>query len=184
MRVGNISPRNSDGEFQANFQSNAFMGQLRAYLALGCVPYSHLDSSCEFSPVDQLSCSILRLATTPQANIVMHPLNNHHVPMADVIDVMNELLPRKIECVEPEVFAERLNRAMNSASEKVTLLQPLIAYQSADGNTAYIGCSPKFTNEILFRLGFRWSPTSTGYIRNFIKAIAGLGYFDDAMNPE
>lgn len=184
MRVGNISPRESDGEFQANFQSNAFMGQLRAYLALGCIPYSHLDSSCEFSPVDQLSHSILELASTPMANIVFHPLNNHHVPMADVIGVMNEVLPKQIECVEPEEFSRRLNEAMGSASETVTLLQPLVAYQSAAGDTAYIGCSPKFSNEVLFRLGFRWSPTSTAYIRNFITAIAGLGYFDTAIAPE
>lgn len=184
MRVGNISPRESDGEFQANFQSNAFMGQLRAYLTLGCVPFNHLDSSCEFSPVDQLSHSILQLATTPKANIVFHPLNNHHVPMADVIGVMNEVLHKKIECVEPEQFSQRLNEAMNAGTESVTLLQPLVAYQSADGNTAYIGCSPKFTNEILFRLNFRWSPTSTAYIRNFITAIAGLGYFDDAIATE
>lgn len=181
MRVGNISPRESDGEFQANFQSNAFMGRLKAYLTLGCIPYDHLDMSCEFSPVDQLADSILQLAGTPAANIVFHPLNNHHVPMADVIDVINEVLARKIEFVEPEVFSQRLNEAMSSDSDKVTFLQPLVAYQSAEGNTAYIGCSPAFTNQILFRLGFRWSPTSIAYIRNFITAIAGLGYFDDAM---
>lgn len=180
MRVGNISPRESDGEFQANFQSNAFMGQLRAYLALGCVPYSHLDASCEFSPVDQLAHSILELSASPEANIVFHPLNNHHVPMADVIGVMNEVLPKQTELVEPEEFARRLSASMASDSEKVTLLQPLVAYQSTDGNTAYIGCSTRFTNEILFRLDFRWSPTSTDYIRNFVTAIAGLGYFDEA----
>ena len=100
--------------------------------------------------------------------------------MADVIGVMNDVLPKKIECVEPGQFTRRLNEAMASDSESVTLLQPLVAYQSADGNTAYIGCTARFTNEILFRLDFRWSPTSTAYIRNFITAIAGLGYFDAA----
>lgn len=178
MRVGNISPRESDGEFQANFQSNAFMGRLRAYLTLGCIPYSHLTASCEFSPVDQLARSILDLATSPQANIVFHPLNNHHVPMADVIDVMNEVLPLHIECVETDRFTARLNQAMATEGEAVTRLQPLLAYQSADGNTAYIGASSEFTNEILFRYRFRWNPTSKAYIRNFITAIAGLGYFD------
>lgn len=181
MRVGNISPRESDGEFQANFQSNAFMGRLRSYLALGCVPYSHLNSGCEFSPVDQLVHAILELATTPSANIVFHPLNNHHVPLADVVDVMSDVLPRKIECVEDDVFSARLSDAMASDSEKVTFLQPLVAYQSADGSTAFVGYTSEFTTRILFRLGFRWSPTSTSYIRNFITAIAGLGYFDPAM---
>ena len=181
MRVGNISPRESDGEFQANFQSNAFMGQLRAYLALGCLPFSHMGSSCEFTPVDQLADALLQLATSPAANVVFHPLNNHHIPMADVIDMMNEVLDKKIEFVEPEEFTRRLGEAMGSESETVTLLQPLVAYQSVEENTAYIRCSPDFTNEILFRLNFRWSPTSLEYIRNFITAIAGLGYFDTAM---
>lgn len=182
MRVGNISPRESDGEFQANFQSNALMGQLRAYLALGCIPYGHLDSSCKFTPVDQLAHSVLELATTPDPCIVFHPLNNHDVPMADVIGVLNDVLPKHIEYVESETFSHRLNNAMGSESEIVMLLQPLVAYQSVEDNTAYIGCSADFTNQILFRLNFKWSPTSIAYIRNFITAIAGLGYFDNAMS--
>ena len=101
--------------------------------------------------------------------------------MADVIGVMNRILPKAIECVEPDVFQERLNGMMAGESEKVTLLQPLVAYQSADGKTTFVGCSTGFTNGMLFRLGFRWSPTSTDYIRNFISAIAGLGYFDPAV---
>lgn len=180
IRVGNISPRASDGEFQANFQSNAFMGRLRAYLALGCVPYDHLGSGCEFTPVDQLAESLLELATTPEENIVFHPLNNHHVPLGDVIDAMSDVLGVKIENVENDEFSRRLGEAMTE-EKIVTMLQPLVAYQSADGNSAYIGCDNAFTTGILYRLGFRWSPTSTDYIRNFITAIAGLGYFDPAM---
>ena len=82
--------------------------------------------------------------------------------------------------MENDEFGRRLGEAM--ADENiVTMLQPLVAYQSADGNSAYIGCDNAFTTGILYRLGFRWSPTSTDYIRNFITAIAGLGYFDPAM---
>ena len=32
MRYGNLSARFKDGEFQVNFNSNAAMGQLRAYV--------------------------------------------------------------------------------------------------------------------------------------------------------
>lgn len=182
MRVGNISPRNSDGEFQANFQNNAFMGRLRAYLALGCVPYSHLVSECEFSPVDMLAHSILDLATTPAANIVFHPLNNHHIPLADVIDVMAEVLGVSIDFVDDDEFGKRLSEAMETASERVTFLQPLVAYESENGATTFAGFTSTYTNCILYHLGFRWGETSTTYIRNFIRAIAGLGYFDPVMD--
>ena len=50
MRVGNLSARGSDGEFRINFRSNAFMGRLKAYVAIGCVPFEALDAPCEFSP--------------------------------------------------------------------------------------------------------------------------------------
>lgn len=181
MRVGNISPRESDGEFQANFTSNAFMGQLRAYLTLGCIPYDALNVSCEFTPVDQLADAVIELGCTPTANVVFHPLNNHSVPLGDVIDIMQEVLGRRLDLVEMEEFSSRLSGMMAGESDKVSMLQPLVAYQSADGNTAYIGCSSNFTTGILYRLGFRWSPTSTEYIRAFLTAIAGLGYFDPAM---
>lgn len=181
IRVGNISPRDSDGEFQANFQSNAFMGRLRAYLALGCIPYDHLGADCEFSPVDQLAESVLKLAATPEANIVFHPLNNHHVPLGDVVAIMSDILGKEIECVENDVFSSRLAEALAGDPQTVEYLQPLLAYQSAGGSMAYIGCTSAFTTGILYREGFRWSPTSTEYIRNFITAIDGLGYFDRAL---
>lgn len=180
IRVGNISPRAADGEFQANFQSNAFMGRLRAYLTLGCVPYDHLGSGCEFSPVDQLADAVIELAATPESNIIFHPLNNHRVPLGDVIAVMSEVLGRKIEYVENAEFDARLAGTLAGDAQKVEFLQPLLAYQSVDGSMAYIGSDSTFTTGILYRLGFRWSPTSTDYIRNFITAIDGLGYFDPA----
>ncbi len=36
MRVGNLSPRSTDGEFQINFQTNSAMGRVRLYKVLGC----------------------------------------------------------------------------------------------------------------------------------------------------
>lgn len=182
IRVGNISPRSDDGEFQANFQSNAFMGRLRAYLALGCIPYEHLGYGCEFSPVNELADAVLTLATSPADNIIFHPLNYHNVPLVDVITVMSQVLNRKIEFVENDAFVNRLNSIMAANGESVALLQPLLAYSSVDGNIAYNQSDSTFTNGILFRLGFRWSDTSDAYIRSFITAIAGLGYFDSATS--
>jgi nucleoside-diphosphate-sugar epimerase len=39
MRVGNLMARASDGEFQANFNTNSFLGMLKAYSVIGSVPY-------------------------------------------------------------------------------------------------------------------------------------------------
>lgn len=42
MRVGNLAPRSYGGEFQANFNSNSFMGRLKVFYMLGCCPYDSL----------------------------------------------------------------------------------------------------------------------------------------------
>ena len=52
LRYGNLAARYSDGEFQANFNTNSAMGNLRAYAALGCASYEHLGDTMEFSSID------------------------------------------------------------------------------------------------------------------------------------
>ena len=52
MRVGNLAPRSYDGEFQANFNSNSFMGRLKVFYMLGCCPYDSYDEPTEMSPID------------------------------------------------------------------------------------------------------------------------------------
>lgn len=43
IRVGTLSPRESDGEFQINFFTNSLMGRLRSYMVLGCFPYQNIN---------------------------------------------------------------------------------------------------------------------------------------------
>ena len=35
-----------------------------------------------------------------------------------------------------------------------------------------------YTMQVLYRLGYRWSHTTWDYIDRFLKAIAGMGFFD------
>ena len=36
----------------------------------------------------------------------------------------------------------------------------------------------KYTSQVLYRLGFRWSSTSWDYVDQMLETIAGLGFFD------
>ncbi len=177
MRVGNLSARGTDGEFQINFRSNAFMGKLRAYVALGCALYAVLDAPCEFSPIDEVCHAILLLSRTPVEMSVFQPCNNHRLPLGDVLHILNETgLP--VAPVEMAQFTEREREAMDDP-RKVDALQPLMAYDSGAGSrTAFIRYDSSFTNQILYRLGFRWNYTSREYVSQFIRAIASLNYFE------
>ena len=39
-----------------------------------------------------------------------------------------------------------------------------------------------YTMQVLYRMGFRWTPTSTDYVERFIEALEGLGFFDEDVD--
>lgn len=178
MRVGTLSPRSTDGEFQINFGTNAAMGRLHMLQMLGKCSYSMMAGQLEYSPINEVSRAILLLSTTPKDNTVFHPFNDHRVPMADVVSEFSKIVGSKMEYVEDEVFQQTINEA-KADPEKARVMQSMLAYQSK-GN-AVIEEFPKynpFTTQILYRLGFQWSPTSKDYVDRFLNSIATLNFFD------
>ncbi|MCQ2347190.1 MAG: amino acid adenylation domain-containing protein [Paludibacteraceae bacterium] len=176
LRVGNLSARCTDGEFQINFQSNNFMATIRAYRTLGVCPYELLDAPCEFSPIDEVADAVLRLATTPKACVIFHPTNPHKQLIGDVLREMN--IPQAIRPIEANEFAVIMQEAL-SDEQLAVKLRPLMAYKQK-GNKAPISiqATNAYTTQVLHRLGFHWSVTSWDYVRRFLQAIAGMGYFD------
>lgn len=179
VRLGNLCARSTDGEFQINFRSNTFMGKLKAYHVLGCVPYSIDCGFSEFSPINEVADAIIRLSLTPDGCTVFHPVNVHWPPLGDVIECMNHL-GLKIERVEDDVFAERLDKAM-ADEETSAFMQSLVGYRNkVDGkyivnNTCDV---THYTAQVLLRLGFRWSYTSWDYVESYLRNLIGLGVFD------
>jgi amino acid adenylation domain-containing protein/thioester reductase-like protein len=178
MRVGNLAPRSTDGEFQINFQTNSAMGRIRVYQMLGCYPYDLTDTPMEFSPIDEVAKAIVMLSQTPQSCCLFHPYNNHYVHFGDVLAELAEI-GKATHQVENEVFNEALETAKQDP-EKAKLLSSLIAYEDmAHGQKAVmIPSDNQYTTQVLYRLGFHWSSTSWDYVDQMLKAIAGFGYFE------
>ena len=53
MRIGNLTSRLSDGVFQKNYETNAFLGRVKGILELGVFPDYLMDIYIEFTPVDE-----------------------------------------------------------------------------------------------------------------------------------
>lgn len=178
MRVGNLAPRSSDGEFQINFQTNSAMGRIRVYQMLGCYPYDLTSAPMEFSPIDETARAIVTLSQTPKECCLFHPYNNHAVHFGDVLAELDKVTqsPRQVE-------SDTFNKAMELAKqdpEKAKRLSSLIAYEDmAHGQRAVmIPSDNHYTSQVLYRLGFRWSSTSWDYVDQMFQTIAGLGFFE------
>lgn len=179
MRLGNLSSRSTDGEFQINFRSNAFLGRLKSFQTLKAIPYSMLGQEVEFSPIDEVAKAICLLSKTNGDCLIFHPNNSHRILMADVIDCMNRI-GCNIEAVEEDVFREILDDAYEDKN-KVDILQSLLAYQSSETDRKYRVSNvygSGYTTQVLFRLGFYWNTTTWDYVLKFLRAISSLGIFD------
>ena len=179
MRLGNLSARSTDGEFQINFRSNNAMAALKAYQTLGCVPYDKDCAYSEFSPINEVADAIVRLSLTPDGCTVFQPGNIHWPPYGDTIECMNRIgIP--IERVENEEFQRRLTEAMQDP-QKSELVQSLVAYKEVNDGLFKVvnGWETRgYTAQVLLRLGFRWSFTTWDYVENYLRSLQGLGVFD------
>jgi amino acid adenylation domain-containing protein len=177
MRVGNLSARQKDGEFQINFNTNNFLALLRAYIIIGMVPYSALDRLFEFSPIDEVANAIMQLAQTPKECVVFHPSNTHRQFLSDILTGFAQA-GITLKRVENEEFQEALERMMENP-DLVTILRPLMAYDMGAGHkTRWIESTNEYTTQVLYRLGFQWPTTAADYVHRFVDTIVGFGFFE------
>ena len=176
MRVGNLSARQKDGEFQINFNTNNFLAMLRAYVIIGMMPYDALDQRFELSPIDEVAHAIMLLAQTPKDCTVFHPYNTHRQFMSDILTGIAEA-GITLKRVEPEEFQRTLEGVMENP-DLVPLLRPLMAYDMGTGHqTRWIESTNDYTTQVLYRLGFQWPPTAADYVHRFVDTIMGFDYF-------
>jgi thioester reductase-like protein len=179
MRVGNLAPRSYDGEFQANFNSNSFMGRLKVFYLLGCCTFDSYDEPTEMSPIDQTAKAVVLLASTPKECTVFQPFNNHTELLGDILERMAKV-GKKIRFVEDDEFGQTLAVAGQDPT-KAKLLSAMMAYQDmTHGQKAcIIERDNRYTCSVLHRLGFHWDETSWDYVERMLNTIAGFGFFDE-----
>ena len=177
MRVGNLSARQKDGEFQINFNTNNFLATLRAYVVIGMIPYEALDKYFEFSPIDEVAHAIIQLAQSPKECMVFHPSNTHRQFLSDILMGFAEA-GITLKRVENEEFQQALEKMMENP-DLVTILRPLMAYDMGTSHqTRWIEATNSYTTQVLYRLGFQWPPTAVDYVHRFVNTIVGFDFFN------
>lgn len=179
VRIGNLTGRRSDGEFQINVRTNGFMNRLKAYKILGCFPVSQMDMPVEFSPVDMTARAVVLLAGTPDDFSVFHANNCHSIHFANVLEAF-ERCGYHIEVVEDSIFRERFREALTDEAKGITV-SSLISYEgNADESLQWTRWDNSYTVKALYRLGFSWPLISPDYLDNTLQMVDALAFFDEA----
>ena len=177
VRVGNLMSRYSDGEFQINLSGNAFMRKMKAYYTMKVFPMSQMAWPCEFTPIDCVAETIVRLAGTNDEFTTFISCNTHYVQMGDVIYAMNKA-GANIKVVFDEEYNEVFNKYLND-QKKNDAVSILISYDMGENKkVVFVGYDNTFTTNALYRVNFRWPIITEDYIENAISNIIKLGFFD------
>lgn len=176
MRVGNLMGRHSDGEFQINFRSNAFVNMLKSYKVMGMFPLSQLISPLEISPVDCTAKAVVSLSKTTPEVTILHAYNNYRLNMANVIFAMQQY-GFGISLVSDKVFKLRFDELMQDRRKSV-YLSGLLHYTVGD-KLVEMPDKNDFTTTLLYKNGIRWPLASDDYSIKLIGMLDGLGFFDE-----
>jgi len=178
MRMGNLMARQSDSEFQINFETNAFIKRLRAYAAIGEIPYPVLESQVELTPIDMAARAILLLAQSPPECSVFHVYNSHQIYIGDIVEGMKKVgLP--ISGAEDDQFSESFAQAREDEEKQDAISGLVTAMGMGKGEgRGLVDVSNHYTTQILYRLGYKWPLINEQYLEMFIQYLKEMNFFD------
>ena len=177
MRMGNLTNRLSDGVFQKNYESNAFLKRMLAILELGMVPDYLMDLYTEFTPIDEAADAIMTIARHFNKDKTVFHINSIKVVyLNDMMKYMNEL-SFDFKVVSGSEFTQILrNTTKNTESEHI--FETFINDMDKDEQLNYdsnIRLENDFTVEYLKKLGFEWSNIELEYIRKYVAYFRKIG---------
>ena len=174
IRLGNLMSRHSDGLFQKNYDTNAFLNNIKTIKKLKAITPIMANEENDMSQIDYVAKGVLELCRTPEKSRVFHCLNNHYIHINDIVDVLNEY-GYEIEDVDVDKFKEIYEQNMNENIQGIITADFTI--EDLDEESDF-DVDIEQTTEILHELGFDWPEPDKEYLKRLIDYLNKLDYFE------
>lgn len=173
LRAGNLMGRASDGEFQANAHTNAFLNALRGFVTIGKCPISHSTDPMSFSPIDSTARAMVLLSGTNDKFTAFNADSRWTFDEMKLIDVVNRY-GIKVTPVDDKEYYDDFYRMMAdpAMNEKVSAL---LTNDRPDLHV--VNTDNRFTANVLYRLGFAWPFVDNSYLKKVIESLDTLDFF-------
>lgn len=181
MRMGNLTNRYSDGMFQKNHESNAFLQRIKSVLELGVAPDYLLDLYTEFTPIDEAANAVMTIARHFSTKQNVFHINSTKVVYMDKLHDLFNQLDFNLEIVSGAEFTERLRQTIKQSGME-HIFETFINDMDENDKLNYdsnIHIENDFTVEYLRKLGFEWSDIGLEYMRKYLDYFKGIGYLND-----
>ena len=180
MRMGNLTNRFTDGKFQKNYESNAFLQRIRAVLNLGVVPDYLMELYSEFTPIDEAAEAVMAIARHFNKEQNVFHINSTKVVYLDkLLEYMNAL-GNSMKTVSEKEFSAVLRKTMEATQSK-HIFEAFIDDMDENDRLNYdsnIRIENDFTVKYLRRLGFEWNDIGFEYIKKYVEYFRKIGFLE------
>lgn len=178
MRMGNLTNRFSDGKFQKNYKSNAFLQRVRAILNLGIIPDYFMSLYIEFTPIDDAANAVMTIVRHfSNEQTVFHINSTKVVYMNKLLEFFAEL-KMSIRIVDAKTFSDTLRQAAKQTDTEY-MFEAFINDMDDGDKLNYdskIHINNDFTVKYLHNLDFNWSDIGIEYFTKYINYLRKIGY--------
>ena len=182
MRMGNLTNRISDGQFQKNHESNAFLQRVKGVLELGLFPeYLIKDTNyAEFTPIDEAANAVMTIVRHFSTEQTVFHINSIKVVYFDkLVEIINRL-GYDLKLVSGTEFTEALRQTAKQAGME-HIFETFINDMDENDQLNYdsnIRIENDFTVQYLKTLGFEWSDIGIEYLRKYVEYFKKIGYIE------
>lgn len=177
MRMGNLTNRCSDGMFQMNYESNAFLKRITALSELGAYPHSISDFAVEFTPIDEAAGAVMSiLRNFDGKKTVFHINNPKAIKLSKMFDIF-KLFGIDITGIDDLAFSNKL-KELSIQKEKAHIYEAFINDFNEASQINYdsnIRIENDFTVSYLKSLGFEWADIDIEYLRKYVEYFERIG---------
>lgn len=181
MRMGNLTNRVSDGVFQKNYESNAFLKRIRSLVKLGVYPESLYDFAVEFTPIDEAATAIMTITRHfSSEQTVFHISNPNVITLNAMFNLFSEL-GIEVTGVDTETFDHYLQTVTKQEGME-GVLDAFVNDFDGKNQLSYdsqISIENDFTVRYLKALGFVWADVGMDYLQKYVEYFRKIGYMEE-----
>ena len=176
IRLGNLMSRYSDGLFQRNYDTNAFLNTINTIKKLKAITPVMANVKTDMSQIDYVAKGILELCKTPEKSRVFHCMNNHYISFRDIVNALN-VYGYGIEEVDADKFKQIYEQNMNENIQGI-IMEGFAIDDFDEENDFEENVEIEQTTKILHSLGFDWPEADASYLKRLIDYLNKFNYFE------
>ncbi|MGE5329382.1 MAG: amino acid adenylation domain-containing protein [Deltaproteobacteria bacterium] len=180
FRLGFITGRYSDGQFQINMNDNNFYNILKSIIQVGVIPKEIFKENIEFTPVDCCADGIVKLIMKEEMyGNVLHLYNHNYIKAEDLYLMINNMFNLNVKTIQTPRFDEYLKyiKHKSSNNEAADYIANNFNYEKTMINNYYrVNLSSHATQNYIKQVNFKWPQVDEEYIKKTLDYLIHKGF--------